>query len=220
MKQYACIFDLDGVLVDTAGFHYLAWKRVANNLGFDFDIDQNEQLKGISRSDSLDIILKWGGVVLSGQEKSDWLAIKNTWYLEYVDGMTASDVLPGVAEFLQKVKAEGYKIGLGSASKNAGIILRKIDLWKVFDSVIDGTKTTKSKPDPQVFTLCADELHIRYNHCVVFEDALSGLEAAKKAGMFAVGIGNSQLLKHADRVIPDTRCLDMSLIPFHKNSHQ
>jgi beta-phosphoglucomutase len=198
----ACLFDLDGVLVDTAVFHFQAWRRLARELGFDFTEQQNEQLKGISRMESLDRILAWGGVTLTDAEKAAWAARKNEWYLELVGRMTPADVLPGAREFLENCRTVGLKTALGSASKNARLILEKTDLLPLFDAVIDGTQTTKSKPDPEVFLLGAQALDLPPAACVVFEDAVAGIEAAHRGGMKAVGVGSPRVLTEADLVIP------------------
>jgi len=214
LNTYACIFDLDGVIVDTAKFHFLAWRKLANSLGFDFTEHQNESLKGVSRKESLDIILNWGGVELPAAEKEKWLQTKNDWYLSYVDQMNADSILPGAHEFINNVRAAGFKTGLGSASKNAGTILKKVGLMDVFDSIVDGNKTTKSKPDPEVFTKCADELGVAYTHCVVFEDAEAGVEAALRAGMYAIGIGDKDILNKANFVISDLSEMEIAKLPF------
>ena len=198
----ACLFDLDGVLVDTAVFHFQAWRRLARELGFDFTEHQNEQLKGISRMESLERILAWGGVTLSDGEKNRWAAVKNEWYLQLVRQMTPADVLPGAREFLNDCRDAGLKTALGSASKNARLILENTDLLRYFDAVIDGTHTSRSKPDPEVFLLGARELGVVPATCVVFEDAVAGVEAAHRGGMKAVGVGSPTVLAEAEMVIP------------------
>ena len=202
MPIKAFLFDLDGVIVDTAIYHYQAWKRLANELGFDISETFNEQLKGVSRMDSLDIILAHGGLTLPDERKTELATQKNEWYLELVSRMTSDDILPGVATFFSQVKRAGLLIGLGSASKNAPLILARIGIADEFDVVIDGNKVGKSKPDPEVFTKGADELGVPYAECVVFEDAVAGVEAGKRAGMFTVGIGSSDVLTQADLVAP------------------
>jgi beta-phosphoglucomutase len=214
VEGYACIFDLDGVIVDTAKYHFLAWRKLANALGFDFTEHQNESLKGISRAESLDIILAWGKVELTLAEKQEWLQTKNNWYLEHVLTMNEEAILPGAKEFITIVKNAGFKIALGSASKNAVSILEKVGLLNQFDAIIDGTKTTKSKPDPQVFTMCADELGIAYKNCVVFEDAEAGIEAALSAGMAAIGIGNKTILNRALFAVNDLSEMTLEKLPF------
>lgn len=198
----ACIFDLDGVLVDTAHYHYLAWKRLCNELGFDLTEEENEELKGISRVESMEILLKKGGVTLSDADKKQHMDMKNEWYLDYVDTMAGGEVLPGVVPFLYDVKESGRKIVLGSASKNAIKILTRVGLVNLFDDIIDGTKVTKGKPNPQTFTLGAQAAGVKPKECVVFEDAAAGIEAALAAKMYAIGVGSPDILKKAHRVIP------------------
>ena len=197
----ACIFDLDGVIVDTAVYHYRAWKRLANELGFDFTEDDNEKLKGISRVQSLELILGWGGVEKTPAEKLELATRKNTWYVEMIQAMTPEEILPGAKEFLSEVKAAGLKSALGSASKNSGLILERTGLLSFFDVIIDGNVVSASKPDPQVFLKGAEALQIPPNQCVVFEDAVAGVEAARAGGMKVVGIGSPEILRDADVVV-------------------
>lgn len=197
----ACLFDLDGVIVDTAKYHYLAWKRLAQELGFDFTEQDNERLKGVSRIRSLEILLEIGNVKLSEAEKERLAERKNGWYVESISRMDASEVLPGVLDFLKSLREAGIRIALGSASKNAMLIMDNTGIKPYFDAIIDGTKTTKAKPDPEVFLLGAAELNVLPSECVVFEDAEAGVEAAKKAGMAVVGVGAREVLKEADVVI-------------------
>ncbi|MGE0088245.1 MAG: beta-phosphoglucomutase [Bacteroidales bacterium] len=212
MNVEAVIFDLDGVIVDTAIFHYQAWKRLANELGFDITIHQNEHLKGISRLDSLEIVLEIGKINnLSEKEKIELATRKNDWYKEYILKMTPDDILPGVSDFLKKLKSANHKIAIGSSSKNSGIILEKIGLSNYFDAVIDGNKISFSKPDPEVFIKAAKELKANPKNCIVFEDAAAGIEAAHNAGMKAIGVGTQEVLCKADLVIPDFKNLDISI---------
>ena len=197
----ACIFDLDGVIVDTAVYHYQAWKRLANELGFDFTEEDNEKLKGVSRMASLDLILQWGGLEKTQAEKEELAARKNEWYVDMITKMTPAEVLPGAREFVESCKASGIKTALGSASKNSETILAKAGISHLFDVVIDGNKVSKPKPDPEVFLKGAEELHIAPRNCVVFEDAIAGVEAAKNGGMLAVGIGSATTLGAADIVV-------------------
>lgn len=209
----AIIFDLDGVIVDTAVFHYQAWKRLAHEYGFDFTTDQNERLKGISRLESLDILLSIGGIEIhSDEEKNDLATKKNNWYRENILKMTPSDILPGVKNFLIDLKNTNYKIAIGSSSKNAGTILERIGFDNFFDAVVDGTKISKSKPDPEVFIKAAEELNVDPANCLVFEDAAAGIEAAKKAGMLAIGVGEYNNLSKADKVIPDFQNINLLMI--------
>ncbi len=199
----ACLFDLDGVLVDTAKYHYLAWKRLAEELGFYFSVHDNERLKGISRMASLDILLEVGNVAdKSAKEKLEMADKKNGWYLDYITKMTPEEILPGVQDFLHDLKSRGVKIALGSASKNAGIILDRVGIAPLFDVVVDGNKVANAKPDPEVFLLGARGLDIPPSGCVVFEDAAAGIEAAIRAGMRSVGVGSPDILQRATVVIP------------------
>jgi beta-phosphoglucomutase len=201
MQFKSALFDLDGVIVDTAVYHFKAWRRLANELGFDFTEHQNEQLKGISRMESLDLILKWGDKILSQEDKNIWATRKNEWYLELITNMTPREILPGVKDFLNQLKDEKIAIALGSASKNSKMILNKIELFHYFDAIIDGNNITKGKPDPQVFLMGAVATNSLPSECIVFEDAQAGIEAAKAGGMFAVGIGEAKILSKADLVI-------------------
>ena len=198
----AALFDLDGVIVDTAKFHYLAWRELANGLGFDLSEAQNEQLKGISRMESLDIILGFGGVTLEPAEKVRLATIKNARYVELIKEIDASEILRGAKEYLLALRARGVKIALGSASKNAEVILQNLGVRNLFDVVIDGNKISKSKPDPEVFLLGAKGVGVAPAACVVYEDAAAGIQAAKAGGMYAVGIGHAENLPGADVVVP------------------
>jgi beta-phosphoglucomutase len=204
MPISAFLFDLDGVIVDTAVFHYQAWRRMANQLGFDISHEFNETLKGVSRMDSLNLILAHGNMTLTDERKLELATQKNDWYLELVSQMTPNDILPGVHGFFHQIKqAESpIKTALGSVSKNARLILERINMVGAFDSIIDGTKITHGKPDPEVFLKGAAELGVAPAGCVVFEDAVAGIEAAKRGGMFAVGVGSPDVLTQADLVIP------------------
>lgn len=197
----ACIFDLDGVIVDTAKYHYLAWRRLANSLGFDLTEHDNEQLKGVSRKESLEIILQMGGVQLDAATFQEAMDNKNAWYVAYIQQMTPDEILPGVVAFLSALQKRGIKIGLGSASKNAPMILERVGLMPFFDAVIDGNHTTKSKPDPEVFLLGAAALGVAPSECIVFEDAQTGIAAAKTGGFHAIGVGSPATLSAADMVI-------------------
>lgn len=202
MKITTCIFDLDGVIVDTAKYHFKAWRKLANDLGFDFTEKENEQLKGVGRMDSLNLILKWGGIELKEEEKKALAAKKNDDYVADIQKMTADEILEGVSTFLDELKAKNINIVLGSASKNAQPILKQIGIIDYFDAIIDGTKTTKGKPDPQVFLMGAAAVNAQANECIVFEDASKGVDAALAGGMYAVGVGNESDLGHAHLVIP------------------
>lgn len=214
MTIKACLFDLDGVLVDTARFHYLAWKQLANKLGFEFTETDNEQLKGISRMDSLNILLEIGKTSLSVEEKLRYAAEKNEVYLGYVRKMTPDDVLSGVRDFLGELKHKKILIGLGSASKNARLILERTDIIEMFDVIVDGNLISHAKPNPEVFTLGAQLLEAEPANCVVFEDAVAGVQAAHNAGMRCVGIGSPDILKEADLVFPGFENLKLQDIVF------
>lgn len=202
-KMQACLFDLDGVLVDTAQYHYLAWRTLANALGFDISPEQNEQLKGVSRMESLDRILAWGNVSLPDRARTELAECKNEHYVKLVSQMPTDAVLPGAIALLDALRAAGVRTALGSASKNAELILQNCGLDRYMDAVVDGNRVTKSKPDPEVFLRGAQELHVPPQFCVVFEDAMAGIVAAKRAGMKAVGVGNPADLQQADWVVPD-----------------
>lgn len=204
----AFLFDLDGVIVDTAVYHFQAWRKLSQTLGFDIDHEFNETLKGISRVDSLNRILEKGGVELSDEKKMELAALKNVWYLEFVNQMTEKDILPGVLDFLENTRNAGIKIALGSASKNAGIILEKINLMHFFDAIVDGNKVSKSKPHPEVFLNGATALNVEPETCLVFEDAFAGIEAAHAANMKAVGIGKSDALPNADIIFENLVGID------------
>lgn len=202
MDFKACLFDLDGVIVDTAKYHYLAWRGLANKLGFDFTENDNERLKGVSRMASLDILLEIGNVSLNEEQKLVYAEEKNKQYVAYIEKMNPDEILPGVLVFLDQLKKAGIKTAIGSASKNAPTILNRLKLNSYFDAIIDGNKVSKAKPDPEVFLKGAAELGVSPDECVVFEDAVSGVEAALNGGMKCIGIGDPEILKHAHLVIP------------------
>ncbi|HPT82932.1 MAG TPA: beta-phosphoglucomutase [Limnochordia bacterium] len=199
---HLAIFDLDGVIVDTAKYHYLAWKRLAEELGFQFTPAANERLKGVSRQRSLEILLEIGGLRKTEEERIQLAEKKNTWYVEYILQMDKSEILPGVLPFLQELKDRGIKIALGSASKNARTILDRLEITELFDVIVDGNLVSQAKPDPEVFLLGAELLGIPPRSAVVFEDAQAGIEAALRAGMKVVGVGDPSLLRNAHHVIP------------------
>jgi beta-phosphoglucomutase len=197
----ACIFDLDGVIVDTAKYHFMAWKRLADDLGILFTEKDNERLKGVSRMASLDIVLEIGGKKLKMAEKEALAALKNKWYVEYISRMTPGEILPGTLEFIHELKRKKIKIALGSASRNTPLILERVGMNTVFDAVADGNTIQKAKPDPEVFLKAAGMIGIDPNRCAVFEDAMAGVEAALNAGMICIGIGEMNVLKNAHMVI-------------------
>jgi beta-phosphoglucomutase len=197
----ACLFDLDGVIVDTAKYHYIAWREIARELGFEFTEHHNERLKGVSRMASLDILLEVGGIKLSQSEKESLAHRKNEHYLSFILQMQPDEILPGAKEFLEACHNEGIATALGSASKNAMTILERLQLTPFFDAIIDGNKTSRAKPDPEVFLKGAEALQVNPEYCVVFEDAEAGVEAALAAGMKCVGIGSPQILSKAHLVV-------------------
>ncbi|HEX3009072.1 MAG TPA: beta-phosphoglucomutase, partial [Bacteroidales bacterium] len=198
----ACIFDLDGVIVDTAKYHYIAWKEIARELDFDFTEHDNERLKGVSRMRSLDILLEIGNRSFDLKAKEALADKKNNIYVGYIQKMTRDEILPGVLSFLEELKAAGIPAAIGSASKNTPLILERIGLAGYFKEVIDGNKTSTAKPDPEVFLLAAKGLNVSPSECVVFEDAEAGIEAALAGGMRVVGVGNPAILAKANMVIP------------------
>ena len=208
----ACIFDLDGVIVDTAVYHYQAWKRLAAELGFDFSEADNERLKGVSRVRSLQIILEIGGITKTEAEQEQLATRKNQWYVEMITRMTPAEILPGALPFLQSCHQHGIKVALGSASKNAATILDKTGLAPYFDAIIDGNQVVNGKPTPEVFLKGADALGLNPGQCVVFEDAEAGVEAAIAAGMKVVGIGSPGLLGAANMVIDGLHQMDVRLL--------
>ena len=198
MNKKAVIFDLDGVIVDTAKYHYMAWKELANSLGFDFSEEQNELLKGVSRVRSLEILLDLGKVDLTQEEKDKYLIEKNVQYLQYIEKMDASEILPGISNLLSHLKKEEIRFALGSASKNARLILENLNLIHLFDAIVDGNDVSTAKPDPEVFLIAAEKLATRPEDCIVIEDAQAGILAANAAGMISVGIGDQMVLQEAD----------------------
>ncbi len=213
MPIRACLFDLDGVLVDTAKYHFLAWRRLAEELGFTFTEQDNERLKGVSRMASLDILLEIGGLTLDDETKLALAEKKNAWYVDYISHMDESEILPGALSFLRELKNAGILVALGSASKNAMTILNNTGMVPYFDAIIDGTKTASAKPDPEVFLLGAQELNASPSECIVFEDAEAGIEAAIRAGMRSIGIGSRATLGRADEVVSSLQ--DMSVERLH-----
>lgn len=200
-----CIFDLDGVVVDTAKYHYQAWRRLANELGFEFDESHNERLKGVSRMRSLEILLEVGGLSFSQEKMEQLAARKNEWYVEYISRMTPNEILPGSKELLEELRSKGVKLALGSASKNTPLIMDRIGLKDHFDAIIDGNVISIAKPAPDIFLAASKAIGVEPPRCIVFEDAEAGVEAAINAGMRVVGIGNPQILRRANLVVPDLK---------------
>ncbi len=212
MTKKAFIFDLDGVIVDTAKYHYLAWKKIANELGIEFTHDHNELLKGVSRVRSLDIILGLGKVEASQAQKDQWLIQKNEDYLSYLVDMDQSEILPGVMTVLEFLKANHQPIALGSASKNARPILEKTGILSFFDAIVDGNDVTNAKPDPEVFLQAAQKLGISNNNSIVFEDSVAGIQAANIASMISIGIGDATILNEAKFNFKDFTYIDEAFL--------
>lgn len=203
LRTYACLFDLDGVIVHTAQFHFIAWRELAASIGFDLTEADNEQLKGLSRVASLQKICSLAEVELSKEDFHKKMHEKNEHYLDLVNSLNHEAALPGIEAFIVALKEQGARIALGSASKNARLILDKIEMTSYFDAIVDGTNTTKSKPDPQVFQLGATALDVSPSHAVVFEDSPSGIKAANSGGFRNIGVGDPTILHEAELVIPD-----------------
>lgn len=200
----ACIFDLDGVIVDTAHYHFLAWKRLADELGIEFTEADNERLKGVSRLRSMEIIMELGGISMSQHEKERLANKKNEWFVDFVERMVPEEIFAGVKPLIRELRDLGIKVGLASSSKNAKTVIQLLRVSNEFDVVVDGNMITHSKPDPEIFLLAADRLGIDPKHCLVFEDAEAGVEAALAAGMKCVGVGNVKQLHKADKVLAAT----------------
>ena len=203
MNKKGFIFDLDGVIVDTAKYHFLAWKKLANDLGIDFTEEENEQLKGVSRVKSLEKILAWGNKTLSEKDFNEQMAKKNEDYLSHIAKMDESEILADVPKVLNFLSENNQPISLGSASKNARTILERVNLKEQFNAIVDGNDVTKAKPDPEVFLIAAKLLNVAPENCIVFEDSVAGVEAANVANMISIGIGSKDVLGHAKYVFND-----------------
>lgn len=212
MKTKTFIFDLDGVIVDTAKYHFLAWQRLASKLGINFTPEHNEELKGVSRVKSLDLILAIGNLEASQEDKNKWLQQKNTEYLSYIDDIDQTEILPGVLFVLDYLKKNKHNIVLGSASKNARPILEKTNILHYFNAIVDGNDVTNAKPDPEVFLQGAKKTNDNPKNCIVFEDSLAGIQAANIANMISIGIGDKEVLQEADFVFPDFTHIDINFI--------
>ncbi len=212
MHKVGFIFDLDGVIVDTAKYHYLAWKKLANELGFEFTEEQNELFKGVSRKRCLEILLQIGKIKATQEQFDTWMVEKNEDYLAYIEKMDESEILPDVLKILKFLKGNNAPIALGSASKNAKPILEKVKLLGYFDFIVDGNNVTKAKPDPEVFLIAAKKMNIAPENCIVFEDAVAGIEAANNAKMTSIGIGDEKILKEANFNFNDFTEINLSFI--------
>lgn len=212
MTKKAFLFDLDGVIVDTAKYHYLAWKKIATDLGIEFTHEHNELLKGVSRVRSLDIILGLGQVEASQEQKNQWLIQKNEDYLSYLVDMDQSEILPGVMPVLEFLKANQQPIALGSASKNARPILEKTGILSYFDAIVDGNDVSNAKPDPEVFLQAAQKLGVSNENSIVFEDSVAGIQAANIANMTSIGIGEATILNEAKYIFKDFTYIDEAFL--------
>jgi beta-phosphoglucomutase len=212
MLTRACIFDLDGVIVDTAKYHFMAWKRLTDELGIVFTESDNESLKGVSRMASLEIILELGGMKFSAVGKEGMATLKNKWYVEYISRMTPGEILPGTVEFITALRKNNIKVALGSASRNTPLILERTGISDLFDAVADGNSVHKAKPDPEVFLKAAELVGVKPSECVVFEDALAGIEAAINAGMICIGIGDKKILKDAHMVVKGLNEMNLEIL--------
>lgn len=200
----ACIFDLDGVIVDTAHYHYLAWQRLAHEIGIDLTQKDNEKLKGVSRMQSLQIILDMGRITLTKDRKEALADRKNEWFVEYIEAMKPSEIFPGVKQLITAIRKKGIKVALASSSKNAPRVIELLGIANLFDVVVDGSMIVDTKPDPEIFLLCGQKLNIRPANCLVFEDAEAGVEAAVRAGMKCVGVGSPAILGKANKIVAKT----------------
>ena len=187
------IFDLDGVIADTAHLHYKAWSKIGKRWGFHLSTDQNEQLKGVSRADAMQKIAHWAGKNIPQKELDYYAHEKNTYYLDYCEILGPKDILPGILNLIQRSQRAGLKLAVGSASKNAKLILEKLRIINLFQTVVDGNMVENSKPHPEVFLKAAESIKINPEHCVVFEDSQAGIQAALNAKMYAIGVGASEL---------------------------
>jgi len=212
MNNKAFIFDLDGVIVDTAKYHFLAWQKIASELGIEFTPEHNEQLKGVSRVRSLDIILELGKIDASQEDKNRWLFQKNEDYLSYLVDMNQSEILEGVLPILEFLKSKNQKIALGSASNNARPILEKTGIINYFDAIVDGNDVTNAKPDPEVFLQAAKLLNVTPENAIVFEDSVAGVQAANIAKMISIGIGEEDILHEAQYIFKDFTFMDVSFV--------
>lgn len=212
MNNKTFIFDLDGVIVDTAKYHFLAWQRLASQLGIDFTPEHNEQLKGVSRVRSLDIILELGNIHATQEDKNKWLIQKNTEYLSYIDKLDESEILPGVSSVLNYLKEHQQNIVLGSASKNARPILEKTGIIHYFNAIVDGNDVTNAKPDPEVFLQGAKKMNASPTNCIVFEDSVAGIQAANIAEMTSIGIGEKEVLHEAKFIFPNFTFIDTTFL--------
>lgn len=212
MMREGVIFDLDGVLVSTDEYHYSGWKRLAVEEGIPFTRKDNHRLRGISRMESLEVVFKKGTGTYSQAEKLEMAERKNRYYVEILQDLSSDDVLPGARMLLEELKQQGFRLAVGSSSRNASLILGKVDLCGYFDIVVDGNDIRRSKPDPEVFLLAAARLGLDTANCVVVEDAEAGVTAANAASMGCIGIGTIDLVGKADKVVGSVAEIDAAMI--------
>lgn len=212
-KLKAVIFDLDGVITDSAHYHYLAWKELADELGIPFDEEYNEKLKGVSRMESLELILMNGDACdkYTQEEKVAMAEKKNDNYKELIKQITPNDILPGILPFLKALKAEGIRIALASVSKNAPFIINQLQLNEYFDYIADAASVPNAKPFPDIFLAGRDEFKLESCECIGVEDAKTGIEAIHRAGMKAIGVGTPDQMTEAD-ILTTTDQLDLDEI--------
>jgi beta-phosphoglucomutase len=211
MRKKAVILDLDGVIVSTDELHYQAWKQISDSENIIFNREINERLRGVSRMESLDIILEQSPRTYSDQEKLQLTEMKNYRYRQLLNGLTPEDILPGVKALLKDARKNELKLAIGSSSKNASFILEKINLLDAFDVIVDGNQIIKSKPDPEVFLLAAEKLGVTPGECIVIEDAEAGIDAALGAGMTAIGVGAAAKYDKSEVKLADLEGLNLTL---------
>jgi len=218
MRTAACIFDLDGVIVDTARYHFLAWKKLTDQLGVHFTEEDNERLKGVSRMASLEIILEIGNIKTDDSTKLEYATLKNKWYTDFISKMTPDEILPGSLDFIKELRKANIRVAIGSASKNTPLILKRVGILELFDAVADGNIVSKAKPDPDIFIKAAEMVNVKPGKCVVFEDAVAGVQAALNAGMMCIGVGSPKILIKAHYVVSGLKEMNIErLITIEKN---
>lgn len=210
----AVIFDLDGVVTDSAVYHYQAWKGIADRLGIPFGEEYNEKLKGVSRMESLNLILDngRGRERYTEEEKEAWAVEKNENYKKLISQITPDNLMPGIGRLLKELKSEGIRTGLASVSKNAGVIIGQLQIGEYFDYIADAAKVERSKPFPDIFLDCAQNLGADVRDCIGIEDARAGIEAIHRAGMKAVGVGSREQMEEADLILDGTGELSLDLL--------
>lgn len=205
----ACIFDLDGVIVDTSRYHFLAWKRLMKSLGSDLSEEENSSLRGVPRDESLRLLLRMKDMSVTSEEFERLLELKNAWYREYLVLLNDGDIIEGALELLRQLRGRGLRLGLASSSKNAREVIGRLGIEACFDAIVDGNMISRAKPHPQIFLLCAGMLDAAPGECAVFEDAASGIDAARSAGMLSVGVEAENILEKADLKVKSLQELDL-----------